>query len=96
MNNEIEAILKSIKTKLSQLLAEKAMWQKEKTQLQQKLASTADMLKSKEIELALMDDKLKAVQMLQEQLSDADKKELSKSIDQHIANIEKTITLLSE
>lgn len=96
MIKDIENIIKNVKTNINKLLAEKEILQKEKEQYKQKLEKANNDMELQAAEIVKLKQQLNALQLLQAELGDADKKYLAKNIDKHIAAINKTITLLSE
>ncbi len=92
---EISLQLKNIKQKVQQLVANKIVLQKQNEQLQLKYNKALQTIEVQQNELQQLQSQLKAIQLLQNNLPDSDKKELEKQIDKHIATLQKTITLLS-
>jgi regulator of replication initiation timing len=96
MNKEIAIQIKEIKEKIGVLATSKTLLQKEKEQLKNKLdkALTENALQKEQI--TELTQQLQALQVLHGTMDVDDKKALSKTIEKHIADINKTITLLSQ
>jgi hypothetical protein len=96
LHKEIEHIIKSIKSKTADLIAAKTAALKEKEQLTQQLVKANTALEKQAKQISDLQQQVQALQLLQTNMHVEDKKELGKTIDKHIASINKTITLLSE
>jgi regulator of replication initiation timing len=96
MNKNIEQQLSNIKQKLLALIAQNDVLHKENIALKNKLDFTnINHVKANET-IEVLQQKIQALNLLSTNMEDADKKELSKKIDQYLKDINKTITILSE
>lgn len=96
MQKDIELIVKSIKSKIAKLTATKDALYKENGQLKNKLANAMEVSNKQTETIEKLNQKVQALQLLQTTIGKEEKKELHKTIDKHIQEINKTITLLSE
>jgi regulator of replication initiation timing len=96
MDNTIAIQLQKIKQKVLLLLVENSTLQKQNTALQENLQKQIASNTALTSEVQQLQTQLKALQLLQSNLPDEEKTALSKSIDKHIATLQKTITILSE
>jgi regulator of replication initiation timing len=94
--NNIEQQVSTIKQKLLTLIAEKEALQKENASLKAKLDKATDQNTKAQETIDTLQQKVQALQLLSSHMEEADKKELSKKIDQYLKDINKTITILSE
>jgi predicted nuclease with TOPRIM domain len=96
MQPEIAIVLRNIRQKVQQLIADKTALLKKNEQLQTKLDQQAKLQQQQAQQIIQLQQQLQAIQTLQNNLPPDEKKQLEKAIDKHIATIEKTITLLNE
>jgi uncharacterized coiled-coil DUF342 family protein len=96
MQKEIAQQIKRIKEGMVQLSASKAMLQKENEQLKSKLEKTNLAVTEQQEIITTLSQKLQALQLVQANMEEEDKKALTKTIDKYIADINKTIILLSQ
>ncbi len=96
MNEEIKIQIKGIKAKIAKVVANKHSLLKENEQLKIKLDNALKENDDNVIAIQQLQQRINALQLLSGTTNEADKKELRKTIDKHIADINKTITLLNQ
>jgi regulator of replication initiation timing len=96
MNQEINIQIKAIKAKITQVVASNNALLKENEQLKAKLQISSSDNNSNIENMQILQQKINALQLLAGNTNETDKKELRKTVDKYIADINKTITLLSQ
>jgi regulator of replication initiation timing len=96
MNQEINIQIKAIKAKITEVVANNNALLKENEQLKAKLQISISDNNSNIENMQILQQKINALQLLAGNTNEPDKKELRKTVDKYIADINKTITLLSQ
>ena len=96
MNTEIENTLATIKTKIATLLATNNNLQKQHDAQVKLNEQNNTIILNLQTNIAKKNLQLKALQLLQNNLTEAEKTALQKTIDLQLKNIDKTIALLNE
>lgn len=87
INEQLEQFYK----KLQQIMQQHTQLQKENKQLRQKLTHTQQKNETLTTQILTVQQKLDALQIINNQLDEADKKDIEKRINQYIKDIEKCI-----
>lgn len=87
INEQLEQFYK----KLQQIMQQHAQLQKENKQLRQKLTYTQQKNETLTTQMLTVQQKLDALQIINNQLDEADKKDIEKRINQYIKDIDKCI-----
>jgi regulator of replication initiation timing len=96
MNEQIEIQVTRIKHKIAKQIANMQLLQKENEQLKTKLAKVTEEIGQQEKHIAQLKQQVETLQLLQTNMAEGEKKALIKSLDKYIADINKTIVLLSD
>jgi TolA-binding protein len=96
MNKEIEIQLQSIKENIVALRLIKQQLQKENLKLEKQLSEKEKQITAQKEQVDYLQMQVKALQLVASNSTAAEKKELRKTIDRHIASIDATINLLNE
>jgi chromosome segregation ATPase len=96
MNKEIEIQIRSIKEKILQLRSANQRLQTDNSRLQQIISEKEKELQNREAAIAKLHLQVQTLQLLQNNMNSAEKKEFTKLIDSHLAAIEETLHLLNE
>ncbi len=96
MQKDTALFIKNFKQKIIQLVADKNLLQKHNLQLQDKLNKLDQTTQQQQTEIQKLTQQIKAIQLLQNNLPQDEKKELLKAINKHITTLQNSITLLSE
>jgi chromosome segregation ATPase len=96
MDTTIAILLKNIKQKVQKLTVDNTVLHKQNATLLEKIEKQNSNNLALTTQVQQLQTQLKALQLIQTDLPIDEKRELTKSIDKHIATLQKTITLLSE
>lgn len=88
---DITQPLEQLYKKLQQVIQQHTQLQKENKQLRQKLAHTQQKNETLTTQILTVQQKLDALQIINNQLDEADKKDIEKRINQYIKDIDKCI-----
>ena len=92
----MEQQLKRINTKLQQLLKQYRLLQKENEQLNKSLKENQDKEKLQQQAMEALNQQVMVLKSAAGQMSDADKKDFEKRINQYLREVDKCINFLSE
>lgn len=92
---DLDLQIKSIQEKLQQLLKQQSMLQKENQRLQKELEKASSQNLEKQAVVQSLQQKMDVAKLGTENLTDAEKKSLSKQIDGYLKEIDKCLALLN-
>lgn len=96
MDQQLDIQLKSLQTKLQQLLKQNQLLQKQVATLQKENGSYKTSLEEKTSIIASMQQKADAANLSTNGLNDHEKQELRKRIDLYLSEIDKCLALINE
>ncbi len=94
--NNLEAYIKTVNEKLQQLLKNHASIKKENGHLKEEVKKLTQKEENYKTKLYELDEKVNILKASSGEMTEADKKEFEKRINQYIKEIDKCIGLLSE
>jgi chromosome segregation ATPase len=94
--NNLETYIKTVNEKLQQLLKNHAVIKKENDHLKEEVKKLTQKEENYKTKLYELDEKVNILKASSGEMTEADKKEFEKRINQYIKEIDKCIGLLSE
>ena len=92
----LESDIKRVNEKLQQLLKQYLLLQKENRKLQDELKALVDTKEQNQQKIELLQVQVGLLKSASAQMSEADKKDFEKRINQYLRDIDKCIAILSE
>ena len=92
----LENDIKRVNEKLQQLLKQYLLLQKDNRKLQEELKLQVDTKEQNQQKIELLQVQVSLLKSTSAQMSDADKKDFEKRINQYLRDIDKCIAILSE
>ncbi len=92
----LESDIKRVNEKLQQLLKQYLLLQKENRKLQDELRALVDTKEQNQQKIELLQVQVGLLKSASAQMSEADKKDFEKRINQYLRDIDKCIAILSE
>ena len=92
----LENDIKRVNEKLQQLLKQYLLLQKDNRKLQEELKLLVDTKEQNQQKIELLQVQVSLLKSTSAQMSDADKKDFEKRINQYLRDIDKCIAILSE